>query len=286
MSESRDEAPSDAALEAVHERYLVEVVEALGLCPFARRSRLSGRVHRVLVRLDTAPTRPEAAFDADGMVSPEGVAKLLLGVVEAHPDAEIVLLTFVLPEGDAGEDHPWRAQSAFRRFMHKVGDAHRAETDATQRFFMACFHPTPPEPFKPIPMTSARFVHRIRMTPDPVIQCVRASVLETVRAQYQVQAEVRWKASIAKEPPALREILERSVGGIETLSQSIDQRNFKTVGDGDGRVDFEARVEAILEARRALSGHQEEDHGERGEDEADQPDDGDDEVDVGVGLGG
>lgn len=274
MPESRAETISDAALEAVHERYLVEVVEALGLCPFARRSRLSGRVHRVLVRLDTAPPRPAAAFDAAGEVSAEGVAGVLGALVAAHPDAEIVLLTFVLPEAPEGaEAHPWRAQSAFRRFMHEVGDAHREATGEAERFFMACFHPTPPEPFKPIPMTSARFVHRIRMTPDPVIQCVRASVLEVVRAQYQVQAEARWRASVAKEPPALREILERSVGGVETLSQSIDQRNFKAVGDGEGRADFEARVEAILRARAALQeappaspagSAQEEGDGERG----------------------
>src|SRR5690606_29966702 len=94
--------PPPEVVHRVHERYLLEVVEALGLCPFARRSRLGGRVHR-----------PVFWVDADGP-SPQQVAGVLADRAARMPCAEIVLLTFV------GSREPFVSATAFDDFVARV----------------------------------------------------------------------------------------------------------------------------------------------------------------------
>ena len=87
--------PPEALIQALHDRYLLEVVEDLGLCPFARRCREQGRVARPLFY---APEDP--AGDA---ALPAQAASEVAALSAAQPTLEVVLLTFVLPHAP---NHP------------------------------------------------------------------------------------------------------------------------------------------------------------------------------------
>ena len=65
--------PPEALIQALHDRYLLEVVEDLGLCPFARRCREQGRVARPLFY---APEDP----DGDAALPDELAASVSLGM--------------------------------------------------------------------------------------------------------------------------------------------------------------------------------------------------------------
>jgi hypothetical protein len=211
----------------IHDRYLVEVVEGLGLCPFARRSRELGRVHRPLMGVKG---------DTPG---PHHCAEALGGIVREHADAEIVLLTFVDLE------HRFDDPSAFDRFVVDVRDAY-AQLDAPL-FFMVGFHPELPVPDEGSRrLTKDTLVALIRRAPDPVIQCVRADVLERARSQAQHTAHQRLLATLGADP-VLRAMIENSVQADSELSADIARTNFAAVGAGDGR----ARLEALLGSIRA-----------------------------------
>jgi hypothetical protein len=209
----------------VHDRFLLDVVETLGLCPFARRSRELGRVHRPLVY------EPEA--------SPAHVAARLLELVTAYPDAEIVLFTFIGP----GPGPRFARARELDDFVKEVRPAYDPLGGPT--FFMVGFHPGSgePEPGDERPrLTADSLVPLLRRTPDPVIQCVRADVLERVRWQAQQAAHAKMIAEAEKLDPRLRKILEHSVQPDSTLSADIARKNFETVGTGRGR----ERLEALL----------------------------------------
>lgn len=137
----------------VYHRYATEVVEPLGLCPWARRARLEGRVtHRV--ELDPRP-------------SPDGVLPHL-DAVAGDPGIDIGLLIFPRLDLDA---------PGFRRFMAAIRDRDAQRHDGLSPLYMADFHP-----HARLDATSpARLVAFIRRTPDPTIQLVRRSVLDAVR---------------------------------------------------------------------------------------------------------
>lgn len=218
-------APPAAVVHRVHDRFLVDVVEPLGLCPFARRSRELGRVHRPLVY--------------DPGATPAQVAARLHALVAAHPDAEIVLVTFVGPGPAPSFAHP-RLLDDFVKELRPAYDALGGPT-----FFMVGFHPRSGEPDPgdaPPRATADSLVPSLRRTPDPVIQCVRAEVLERVRWQAQQAAHAKMMAEAAALDPRLRAILEHSVHPDSTLSADIARKNFEAVGRGDGR----ERLEAVL----------------------------------------
>ena len=81
-----------------------EAVEGMNLCPFARRSREQGRVHRPLLYA-SEPAPADAA------------ARALRDISREHPDVEVVLLTFVLPRAP---DHPWHDVDAFEEVVKAV----------------------------------------------------------------------------------------------------------------------------------------------------------------------
>lgn len=228
--------PPPDVVHDVHDRFLLEVVEMLGLCPFARRSRELGRVHRPLVY--------------DPRASPTDVATRLHGLVAAHPDAEIVLFTFIDsgPRG-AGPPRFGRARDLddFVKEVRPIYDALGGPT-----FFMVGFHPTSgePDPGDARPRATAdSLVPALRRTPDPVIQCVRAEVLERVRWQAQQAAHAKMMADAEKLDPRLRKILEHSVQPDSSLSADIARRNFEAVGQGEARLQLEARLTALLHDR-------------------------------------
>jgi hypothetical protein len=138
---------SEAAL-ARNDRYLREFVEALELCPFARRCRESGRLVRRVVLGD-------AVTGALGA----------LAYVSALPEeaCEVALLLFPEFTGDL---------DAFREVCAQV----RARADL---FHCVAFHPD-------LPMDLAdgnRAVSFLRRSPDPTLQLVRIATLDRVRRE-------------------------------------------------------------------------------------------------------
>lgn len=218
-------APPPEVVHPVHDRFLIEVVEQLGLCPFARRSRELGRVHRPLLYGEHP--------------SPEHAAQTLRAVVAEHPDAEIVLLTFL----HADPSPLWERARALDEFVKQVRTAYDAADGPT--FFMVGFHPRSgePEPGEEAPrLTPDSLVPQLRRTPDPVIQCVRAEVLDRVRRQAQQAAHARALEEARLKYPQLVKILERSIQPDSTLSADIARKNYEGVALGEGR----ARLEALL----------------------------------------
>lgn len=222
-------------MHAIHDRYLVEVVEGLGLCPFARHSREHGRVHRPLFWTETGPIPPETG------------AAVVLDVHRRNPASEIILLTFV--------DRPGRFADP------KVFEAYGAEVRARFQaldgpdYFMVTFHPRSGEDCpRDRPMTKDMFVPLLRRSPDPVIQCVHADVLARVRAQAQRAAKKRLLESVARQDPRLRALVENSIQTDSELSAEIARANFEAVAAGPGRARLEALLEDIAADRLARYG--------------------------------
>jgi hypothetical protein len=138
----------------VYRRYAVEVVEALGLCPWAEHARKTGRARELVLLAD----RPN-------------VGPVLQAISEhtARPELEILLVIFP------------RLLTDRRRFEHFVAEIR--EADAKRHalgeipFAMAAFHPDA----TPDLHDSERLIPFLRRTPDPTIQLVRRSSLDRVR---------------------------------------------------------------------------------------------------------
>ncbi|MBH24036.1 MAG: hypothetical protein CMH57_06225 [Myxococcales bacterium] len=250
--------PTDLELHRVHDRYLIDVVEALSLCPFASRARDQGEVVRVLVRLDDWRDRPVTATGSvpwhgptivhrRGDPSPEEVARFLSDVAVLRPRAAVFLLTFILPDG-----HPWHDRYAFDRMMQRTSLQHRRR-DPQRRFYMACFHPVMPTSEGLWPATAANLVHRIRRSPDPVIQAVRADVMDQLRADHRKVARGRMRADLESLPAEIAHIIAHNPEAVESLSDAIDRNNFARVGPrGHEHALLLERLEQIHADRRAL----------------------------------
>ncbi len=225
-------APPPDVVHRLHDRFLFDVVEQLGLCPFARRSREQGRVHRPLFY---------------GAPTPLQVAEAVHRLVTEHDDAEIVLVTFVA----AGSTLDWVLPRAFDDFVKDVRPLYDALEGPT--FFMVGFHPRSGEPEQgdtPPKLTADSLVPLLRRTPDPVIQCVRAQVLQRVRAQAQEVSHAKMMAEAKGLDPRLRAILERSVQPDSSLSADIARHNYDAVARGDGRERLEQRIAELHRDRQ------------------------------------
>lgn len=233
-------------LDALHARYVQEVVEELGLCPFARKCRELGRLHR--------PT----FLVADG-VSAEEAAGRLAALLGEHPDAEVVLLTFITRGAIAGTPAPptehergFADTERFEEFTRELRDAYGAPGRANERFYMVGFHPAFTKAETRRALTPDSLVPLLRRTPDPVIQCIRAELLDQIRRQAQAAADARFREEMAKLGPEFLVLAERAIRADPELSQDIARHNFHSVGSGAGRERLEAAITAILAERRAL----------------------------------
>jgi hypothetical protein len=144
--------PAQAAL-ARNDRYLLEFVERLSLCPFARRCRETGKLQRVVLEGADAESTLPAARDA--------IARL-----EAMPEDDLEVALLICP-AFAG-DH-----KAFEELCGRVRDSARS-------FYCVAFHPGLPEDLA----DANRAVGFIRRSPDPTLQLVRASLLTRVRGEH------------------------------------------------------------------------------------------------------
>ena len=233
-------------IEALHTRYVVEVVEDLSLCPFARRCREQGRLHRPTF---LAAAAPEA----------DAVARDLASLLARHRDAEIVLLTFITRGAVPGAaPPPTEAERAFadpERFeevVREIRDAYAAVAPLGPRFYMVGFHPafTRADPRRPL--TADALVPLLRRTPDPVIQCVRADLLDDLRRQAQAAADARFREEMARLGPEFAVLAEHAIRSDPELGHDIARHNFASVGAGAGRERLEAKITDILAARLAL----------------------------------
>jgi hypothetical protein len=138
----------------VHTRYQVDVVEALNLCPWAQKARCGGRLN----------------LQVSFVEEPEACAVLaLLDALLADPHFEIGMLVLPALRLD---------RLPFAHFLAEVralDDSRAMPSD--QRFAIADFHPNAETDAS----TPERLVSLLRRTPDPMLQCVRSSVLARVR---------------------------------------------------------------------------------------------------------
>lgn len=161
-----------AAALARNDRYVREFIEALTLCPYARRTRESGRLHRVvLLEEGGAPGTPgfEAAAAAlDGAF--EQVERLPAESVEVA----LVILPALVPELTHGVE----AARAFETLLAAARSRMQARhPNGDTPFYCVPFHPD----FAADVSDEHRAVRFIRRSPDPTVQLVRASVLRAVR---------------------------------------------------------------------------------------------------------
>lgn len=154
MPKSVDTERLRAEALRVYERYVVEVVEALSLCPWARRARLDGKVRALVI--------------VEKVLQPEDILPYI-DTISADSKLDIGLL--LLPRLEL-EARP------FHRFVAKVGELHgQRHQPGRAVFHMADFHPRA----EPDMVSPARLVSFIRRTPDPTIQVVRRTALAAVR---------------------------------------------------------------------------------------------------------
>ena len=146
----------EAAL-ARSDRYLREFVEAFHFCPYAKRCRESGKLHRRVV------LRAEDALDA-------------VRAVEALPEdsVEVALLLFPNAAADGVE-----SARAFEAFCVALREQRSSAHDGAPPFYCVAFHPDLPRDLE----GAHRAVPFIRRSPDPTIQLVRAAVLRAVRGE-------------------------------------------------------------------------------------------------------
>lgn len=200
----------------VYRRYQLEIVEACGLCPWAERARLDGRVReRVILG--------EPLADALGYIAE----------LAADESVEIGLLLFPKLTID---------RTGFDRFIAKLQDADRERHPLGQIPFMfAAFHPNAAVDLS----HPERLIPFLRRTPDPTIQLVRASVVERMRTRVP-QGTQFFDPSLLDAPP---------LDSGPELREKIAQTNMATV-KRMGVDELRARLDDILrdrnEAYRAL----------------------------------
>ena len=140
--------PIEAQALARNDRYIRDFVEALHICPYAKRCRETGKLHRRVV------LRSEDALDA-------------ARAVEAMPDDDVEVALLIFPRAPADGVESARAFEALCAELRP----------RLAKFYCVAFHPDLPRDL----FDAHRAVQFIRRSPDPTIQLVRSSVLRAVR---------------------------------------------------------------------------------------------------------
>ena len=168
-------APEDpriaAALER-NERYVREFIEALTLCPYAKRTREDGMLRRtVLLEPGGAPQTPE--FDAAAAALDGAIAAF-----EALPPGSIDVGLVILPALAPALAHGIDGARAFEQLVAAARERMQGRHGSGDTpFYCVPFHPDFAEDLR----DEHRAVRFIRRSPDPTVQVVRASVLRAVR---------------------------------------------------------------------------------------------------------
>lgn len=156
-SSAQAEPPEVAAALARNDRYLREFIESLGICPYARVCRETGRLHREVVL--------DRELDAAGVAA-------RVRALEALSHVEVALLIFPCLTIEA---------RPFERFITEVRAAYEKGRDPVRGgppgYFVVAFHPELPMQLHN-PDVAVRFMRR---SPDPTIQLVRPDAIERVQ---------------------------------------------------------------------------------------------------------
>lgn len=166
------EAPSDAAIDVpwrrealrLNDRYLREVVLGFGLCPWAERAMAAGEVRRGVVLAEVPALADALAFIDE--------------LAQAGSATAVGMLIF--PRAAS-------TSAAFDRYTEEVrrADRERCRAEGRKDFVMAAFHPDGAEAFA----TPYQLVSFLRRTPDPMIQLVRAELLDRLRVTHPTLSE-------------------------------------------------------------------------------------------------
>ncbi len=142
----------------LNRRYVVEVVEHFGLCPWADRARREGRVTDVVFE-QASPDRFEPSLDR---------------MRELEDRSRIEVALFIYPEISLNRldfEHFARRLRALDAERHAPGEI---------PFAIAAFHPDAP----PVLENPDRLVPFLRRSPFPTLQLVRESTLLRVRGEH------------------------------------------------------------------------------------------------------
>ena len=198
----------------VHERYMVEVVEAFGLCPWARDARIHGRVHLHVTFL-TTPDPMQLAAEVDACMQSDAteIGMLLCPLLALTP-------------------RQWRHVSADVR-------AAQQQLNMNLRVAIADFHPNAAADLT----TADRLVPFLRRSPDLMLQIVRTDVLTRVRRS-QEQGTSFVDASLLS---ALS--LDQLAIPAPSLTERVAQSNLRTIQRA-GVTQLEAILEDIQTDRK------------------------------------
>jgi hypothetical protein len=148
------------------DRYVNEVVLGFSLCPWAEPALRAGRVGRA-VCLAAAP-------------APEDCLRFFQHFSAAtEPSLDIGLLLF--PRHAGG----WVAFDGFAERVRRADREQRARSGAPTVFLVAAFHPDGAETFS----GPHQLVSFLRRTPDPMLQLVRAEIIDRVKQTQALASE-------------------------------------------------------------------------------------------------
>lgn len=153
------------------DRYVTEAILPFGLCPWAEPAWRAGRVGRGVL-MEATPAASDCLPFIDVWASPPAAA--------AAPAVEVALL--ILPRFSGG-------RAAFDAFAERVRrvDRERLATGAPPTFMIAAFHPLGAERFS----GPHQLVSFLRRSPDPLLQLVRADLLDRMKtAQPSISEEI------------------------------------------------------------------------------------------------
>jgi hypothetical protein len=186
-----DADPLVAEALRVNARYVEEVVIGWGLCPWAAQAWRDGAVARRVL--------PAAAVD-------QAAALAFLEELAAQPATAIGLLIFPRVALD---------EAAWGALAERIRRADRARRPpgAAPPFLIAAFHPATGETATDA-ANPAALVSYLRRTPDPMLQLVRASLLERLsEGGRDVSGEIARAnfAAVGARTPAALDALVRDI---------------------------------------------------------------------------
>lgn len=192
----------------LNERYVVEIVERFGLCPWADRARREGRVEK-LVFEQTDPNLFDPTLRAMQALAPRTACDVALFI---YPQIGLDRLDF---------EHFARRLRTLDADRHAPGEI---------PFAMAAFHPDA----LPVLTNPDRLIPFLRRTPDPTLQLVRESTLTRLRGEVH---------GTSFYGPA---VFVRNVTGAPAPEPDVRERIARTNYDTVTRVGVEA-VEAVFD---------------------------------------
>ena len=194
----------------VHRRYLIEIVEECGFCPWAKRSRVLGRIRQHVSMAD----------GEDGAIADtqQAVARWTL-----ERDVDVGFMIFPrLVIGRHAFDALGSKVNERESSRHPIGEV---------PFVLAAFHPDA----RPDTATGERLIPFLRRTPDPCLQLVRVSVLDAVRANtpqgtrlMDLEEIMRNNFVLREEMPLRERIAKQNLAtakemGLDALAAKLDE---------------------------------------------------------------